>query len=118
MGKIIGIDLGTSGTKTVLFDTKGKVIASKTIEYLASGSPTISVKNTKLMKFFKEEAIWARSSEPEDLCACLKLVLSLNKEERKILGKNAKEKALSLFSLKATNTRINNFLEGFKTRID
>ena len=93
-------------------------IPSKTIEYLASGSPTISVKNTKLMKFFKEEAIWARSSEPEDLCACLNLVLSLNKEERKTLGKNAKEKALSLFSLKATNTRINNFLEGFKTRID
>ncbi|MBP3322843.1 MAG: xylulokinase [Clostridia bacterium] len=30
---VIGIDLGTSGTKTVLFDTKGKVIASKTVEY-------------------------------------------------------------------------------------
>ncbi len=29
----IGIDLGTSGTKTVLFDQLGKVIASKTIEY-------------------------------------------------------------------------------------
>ena len=30
---VIGIDLGTSGTKTVLFDTMGKVIASKTVEY-------------------------------------------------------------------------------------
>ena len=30
---VIGIDLGTSGTKTVLFDTKGNVIASKTVEY-------------------------------------------------------------------------------------
>ena len=29
----IGIDLGTSGTKTVLFDELGHVIASKTIEY-------------------------------------------------------------------------------------
>ena len=30
---LIGVDLGTSGTKTVLFDTEGSVIASKTIEY-------------------------------------------------------------------------------------
>ena len=29
----IGVDLGTSGTKTVLFDEKGTVIASMTIEY-------------------------------------------------------------------------------------
>lgn len=29
----LGIDLGTSGTKTVLFDTLGNVIASDTIEY-------------------------------------------------------------------------------------
>lgn len=30
---VIGVDLGTSGTKTVLFDETGKVIASHTIEY-------------------------------------------------------------------------------------
>ena len=33
MAFIIGIDIGTSGTKTVLFDEAGAVIASKTIEY-------------------------------------------------------------------------------------
>ena len=33
MAYIIGIDIGTSGTKTVLFDETGKVIASNTIEY-------------------------------------------------------------------------------------
>lgn len=33
MAYIIGVDIGTSGTKTVLFDESGKVIASKTIEY-------------------------------------------------------------------------------------
>lgn len=33
MKYVIGIDIGTSGTKTVLFDEKGTVIASKTIEY-------------------------------------------------------------------------------------
>ena len=33
MKYVIGIDLGTSGTKTVLFDLNGTVIASATIEY-------------------------------------------------------------------------------------
>ncbi|MEA4942151.1 Xylulose kinase [bioreactor metagenome] len=33
MDCILGIDLGTSGTKTVLFDTKGITLASNTVEY-------------------------------------------------------------------------------------
>lgn len=33
MKYLLGVDLGTSGTKTVLFDEKGTSIASKTYEY-------------------------------------------------------------------------------------
>lgn len=33
MEYLLGVDLGTSGTKTVLFDVDGNVIASKTVEY-------------------------------------------------------------------------------------
>lgn len=33
MAYIIGVDCGTSGTKTVLFDENGRVIASATAEY-------------------------------------------------------------------------------------
>ena len=33
MRYLIGIDLGTSGTKTVLFGEGGKVLASSTVEY-------------------------------------------------------------------------------------
>lgn len=33
MRYILGIDLGTSGTKTVLFDEEGKKVASSTVEY-------------------------------------------------------------------------------------
>lgn len=33
MAYVIGVDCGTSGTKTVLFDENCKVISSKTIEY-------------------------------------------------------------------------------------
>lgn len=40
MNYLLGVDLGTSGTKTVLFDEDGNVVASKTIEY-----PLLSEKN-------------------------------------------------------------------------
>ena len=33
MGYLIGIDLGTSGTKTVWFDTEGNIVASALVEY-------------------------------------------------------------------------------------
>ncbi|MCL2068942.1 MAG: FGGY family carbohydrate kinase, partial [Oscillospiraceae bacterium] len=33
MRYLIGIDLGTSGTKTVLFDESGKAVSSATVEY-------------------------------------------------------------------------------------
>lgn len=33
MNYLLGIDCGTSGTKTVLFDTKGKAVASASVEY-------------------------------------------------------------------------------------
>ena len=33
MRYLLGIDVGTSGTKTVLFDEKGNVIASESYEY-------------------------------------------------------------------------------------
>ena len=33
MAYLIGVDLGTSGTKTVIFDEAGTPLASKTVEY-------------------------------------------------------------------------------------
>ena len=33
MNYLLGVDLGTSGTKTVLFDTHGSAVASETVEY-------------------------------------------------------------------------------------
>lgn len=40
MRYLLGVDLGTSGTKTVLFDENGQSVASKTVEY-----PLIQPKN-------------------------------------------------------------------------
>lgn len=89
-------------------------IPSKTLEYLASGVPTISVRNTKLQKYFAEEAIWTKSGSVEDLYLAMTKVLELTKKERTALGKKAKEKVQSLYSLDSVNKKINDFLEYFK----
>lgn len=93
-------------------------IPSKTLEYFASGAPTISVKNTKLQKLFENEAIWAKSGSVEDLHLALTRVLDLTKKERKELGESAKEKVLELYSLDSVNKKINKFLESFKETIN
>lgn len=88
-------------------------IPSKTIEYLSSGVPTVSVKNTKLEKYFKDEIIWAKSSDPDDLSDALKEALKLSKEERTELGKRAREKVCELYSLTSVNKKLDEFLSQF-----
>lgn len=89
-------------------------IPSKTIEYLYSGKPTISVKNTRLQKYFSEEIIWCKSNDIEDLLFGLNRVLELNKEERQILGSKGQEKVISLFSLSKVNKKLVPFLNLIK----
>lgn len=93
-------------------------IPSKTIEYLSSGRPTISVVNSKLKVNFDDCVVWSNSGTPEDLCQSLRYVIGLTKEERKNLGQSAKAKAIKLYSLKSVNKKINIFLELFKTRVN
>ena len=88
-------------------------IPSKTIEYLSSGRPTISVRNTRLQKDFGENAIWSKSSNPEDLLTAMKCVLDLSEKERIELGKKAREKTLALYSLSAVNKILSKFLDQF-----
>lgn len=86
-------------------------IPSKTLEYLESGVPTISVKNSKLQKVIGDLIIWSKSSSDVDLAKSLEHVISLTKEERMILGDKAKDKVHELYSLDAVNKKINDFLK-------
>lgn len=88
-------------------------IPSKTIEYLSSGRPTISVKNTRLQKDFLEDAIWAKSSNPEDLLSAMNRVLELSDVEQENLGEKARSKVLALYSLSNINKKLSKFLESF-----
>lgn len=88
-------------------------IPSKTIEYLSSGAPTVSVRNTKLEKNFKDEIIWAKSSDANDLAEALKVALKLTKEERAELSKRQKDKVSEFYSLTSVNKKLDEFLSQF-----
>ena len=84
-------------------------IPSKTLEYLASGALTISVKNTELEKVFKDKAIWAKSGEVSDLHAAIKTALEMKEEDRKKIAKDAKTTAISHYSIEKVGEIITDF---------
>ena len=88
-------------------------IPSKTIEYLQSGQIVISVRNTKLEKYFEEEVYWAKSGSAIDLCEAMRYVLSLSENERKAYALKAKEKVQSLFSLDQISKKLDEFFTNF-----
>lgn len=88
-------------------------IPSKTLEYLSSGSLTISVRNTELEKHFASSALWAKSGEVNDLYESIKEGLSMSDEERKEIANQAKNTAISLYSLEKIGQIIGAFLLQF-----
>ncbi|NLB49704.1 MAG: glycosyltransferase [Erysipelotrichia bacterium] len=86
-------------------------VPSKTLEYLTSGNPTLSVKNSKLQKSLGDHIIWIKSSSAKNIDAALKHVVSLTKAERSSLGQKAEKKVLELYSLQATNEKVNDLLK-------
>jgi len=86
-------------------------IPSKTIEYLSSGSLTISVKNKKLYDKFEDSCIWIQNNSVKDIYNALKKVMDMTATEREKIAAKAKEKSFKDFSFEAINSKINNFLE-------
>ena len=88
-------------------------IPSKTLEYLVSGRPVISVKNSKLMEKFPKDIIWIKSSDKDDIKEGINKVLSMTEVQRQKLGEEAKNRALKLYSLENIGGSITSFLKQF-----
>lgn len=88
-------------------------IPSKTLEYMVSGRPTISVKNTILQSKFQNEVIWVDSASPKDLKQGLEKALEMTEVERENFGEDAKNRVLALYSLENVSKSIQNFLLQF-----
>lgn len=88
-------------------------VPSKTIEYLSSGSITISVRNSELQNHFSDCAIWINSNDIEDLEGAMKKALSISENERKKIAEKAKKTAKSLYSIEKIGKLLTDFLLTF-----
>ena len=86
-------------------------IPSKTLEYMASSRPTISVKNSKLAKYFEKEIVWAKSSNKEDLYEAMEKVLTASKDINKEITSSASEKVNELFGFKAVSDKVKELID-------
>ena len=86
-------------------------VPSKTLEYMSTGTPTLSVRNTRLQKLFENECFWVKSSKKEDLLPALKQAISMSDVERKEFGEKAKKKVRDLYSLTSVNKKVMEFLK-------
>lgn len=84
-------------------------IPSKVLEFLNSGTPLISVKNTKLQKYFNANAIWIKSNSQQDFIEGFQKLNTFTDAEINRMVKDAQDLVQKHYSL----TSVNNKLEGF-----
>ena len=85
-------------------------IPSKVLEYLNSGAPMVSVKNSKLQKFFNPNAIWIKNNNEEDFVEAFQKLNSFTEEEKELMVKGAREKVQQYYSITSTNSKLDGFL--------
>lgn len=86
-------------------------VPSKFLEYLASGTPTMSTMHTKLFEIFKEDVFWITNDSKEGIQKALE---DFAKEDRKILehnALNARKKVYEIYGVRPQGERITYFLE-------
>ena len=88
------------------------------LDYLNSNSLTVSVRNTKLKKYFEDDVIWVNSNEKEDLIDGMNKALKLNKEERDTIIKKGSIDVNKLYSMTAVNRKVILFLKQFLKQRD
>ncbi len=88
------------------------------LDYLASNTITVSVKNNKLQKYFDEDCIWVNSSDEEDLVNGMKKALEMKREEKNKITKKATMDMNKAYSMPVINKKIILFLKQFLKQKD
>ena len=88
------------------------------LDYLASGTLTVSVKNNKLQKYFDEDCIWVNSSDEEDLVNGMKKALEMKREDKNKITKKAVMDMNKTYSMPVVNKKIILFLKQFLKQKD
>lgn len=85
-------------------------VPSKVLEYLNSGTPTISVKNTRLQKYFNADAIWIKNNTDEDFVEAFQKLNTFTDQDKNSMVNRAKEQVQKYFSIDAINAKLDGFL--------
>ncbi len=85
-------------------------VPSKVLEYLNSGAPTISVKNTRLQKYLNADAIWIKNNSDEDFVEAFQKLNTFTEEDKRMMTERAKEHVQRYFSIDAINNKLDGFL--------
>ena len=87
------------------------LIPNKVLEYMNAESIVVSVKSSKLKKYFEHDVIWAKDGSVASLYEALTKALQLSEEERDTIAKEAKQKVHDLYCQKVIAKNINAFLK-------
>jgi glycosyltransferase involved in cell wall biosynthesis len=85
-------------------------VPSKLLEYLASGTPILSVSHTRLHELFPDDVNWLAKGEESEIESFFKAHLDGEGHFQNLHANNAKEKALALYGTKAVGQRLYDFL--------
>ena len=88
------------------------------LDYLNSGSLTVSVRNTKLKAIFEGDVIWLDSNEKDDFIAGFNKALNIKEDEREQAIKKASSNVNKLYSMEAINRKVILFLKQFVKQRD
>ena len=88
------------------------------LDYLASNTITVSVKNNRLQRYFDEDCIWVNSSDEEDLVNDMKKALDMKKDEKNRIVKKATMDMNKNYSMAIVNKKIILFLKQFLKQKD
>ncbi len=88
-------------------------IPFKVLDYLDAGVPAISVKNTKLMKQYKDNLIWIKSNSVSELKEAIKKILPLTDKEREDYASTGKRKVVKDYSYETTNKALDKFIKQY-----
>ena len=94
------------------------LIPCNVIDYLNSNSLTVSTRNSKLQKYFMDDAIWLNTGEVEDLLEGMKKALAMEKDEKASLIKKANADSNKLYAMSVINHKVILFLKQFLKQRD
>ena len=94
------------------------LMSDNVIDYLASSSLTVSVKNNKLKKYFEDDALWLDSADQDDLISGMKQALEMSKEQKMAIVKKANLDVNKAYSMSVINKKVILFLKQFLKQRD